>query len=627
MRVIIAEKPSLGRLIAAGIGGSQTQGDGLIRTREATVTWCFGHLLELAAPEHYDPKWKKWELETLPITIEPDDWHLQPKEDAKAQLRVLRRLLADATEVVNAGDPDREGQMLVDEVLDYLEWKGKTRRLLLHDTTPQSVRAGLAAMRPNGEFANLYAAAKCRSRADWLVGMNLTRAASKRIGLTASIGRVQTPTLALIVRRDQEIDGHKSSAFYTLHAHVTTAADALVMSHETEHDRILDKKEAQRIAAALSGQPVDVSVSEKRAVERAPLPHTLQSFHKEGEKLYGWSASKALKVLQGLYEKQLVSYPRTDCPYLPREQAALAVPMVKAILAAGNFERAATAVHLLAPSDRVYDDKKVAEHHGLTPTNRLPGAELDADARKGWEIVTGRFIQSLLPDYAYMAKVATFTYESRLFKASGEAPLNASESWRLLSPKVDRDGKPIEPLRLSVGNGEVARGRAGKVDVKEGKTTPPKPYTEASLIEDMCSVHKFVTDPRIKGLLKENAGIGTPATQAAIIETLKARQYVVEQKPPRGKITYIRSTEFGRYLIANIPPTLADPGVTALWEEQLNSIAGGSADAAEFMQHIDRYVAKHLERIRSREFPPAPEAKPVAKSTTRVTKRARRAHS
>lgn len=608
MRLIIAEKPSLGRAIAAALDGIPQQQEGRIRVGDTIVSWCFGHLLEDAPPEHYHPKWKTWDLATLPIAIKQADWQLVPKPDARAQLAIIKGLLASASSVVNAGDPDREGQMLVDEVLEHFQWRGPTQRVLIHDTTPQTIRKALAKLKPNAEFAPLFAAAKCRSRADWLVGMNLTRAVSKRIGLTASIGRVQTPTLALIVNRDAEIANHKARVFYTLHAHVSTASDALVMRHDTEHDRIFDKADAKRIADALLNKVVEISVTEKAATENAPLPHTLATFHKEGERRFGWTADQALKILQGLYEKQLVSYPRTDCPYLPEEQASRALPLVKRITKAGHFGAAAPLVALMAPSKRVYDNSKVAEHHGLTPTTRIPGAELDGDARRGWEIVTEQFIKSLLPAYRYLAKEARFTFEGRLFKASGEQPLNTRESWRALEPKKDRDGNPIAPLALSMGNGETAKGRVGQVEIKDGKTTPPKPYTEATLIADMMAVHKFVTDPRIKAVLKENAGIGTAATQAATIEALKRRKLIKSEKARGGKTAYLRSTEFGRYLIANIPPTLTDPSVTALWEEQLNLIAQGKADPGDFMECIERFVHKHVERVCNTTFPPAPAA-------------------
>lgn len=623
MRLFIAEKPSLGRLIASTLGGGRGQEfDGFIRTDQQTVvTWCFGHLLELAPPQHYDRRWEKWSIEHLPIEVATDQWQLVPKDSAKKQLRTIRDLLAKASSVVNAGDPDREGQMLVDEVLEYFGWRGDTHRVLIQDTTPAGVRKALKGMRPNSDFANLFAAAKCRSRADWLVGLNLTRAASTRIGLTASIGRVQTPALALIVRRDRAIESHKTAIFFTLEAHAATSSDALVMTHEDPSQRITDRKVAEGIASRLKGAQVELRVTEKAITERAPLPHTLATFHKVGEERHGWSAKKALQVLQSLYEKQLTTYPRTGCPYLPADQASSAVPTAKAILDAGHIAPAAPLLELMAPSKRVYDDAKVEEHSGLIPTGRLPGENLSQAERQGWEIVTEQFLKSLLPDYKAARKEVTFEFENRVFKVSGEQPINLGRSWRQLEPKLGVDKKPIRPLRISLGDGERGPARVGQAVVKQGKTTPPKPYTEASLVADMKSIHKYIEDPRLKAVLKETVGIGTEATHAAIIETLKDRQYVAPKKPARGKVVYLHSTRFGRYLIDNTPAALADPGVTAAWEEELNRIARGESNPEAFMERIGLYVARHVERIASTEFPDPPRLERVKKPATRKRSR------
>jgi len=590
MRLIIAEKPSLARSVANGIEGLRLNGDGFIQVNgqagDTTVTWCYGHLYELAEPEHYNPAWKKWRTDLLPMTIAPGQWKLLAKKDSQAQIRVIARLLKSATEVIHAGDPDREGQMLVDEVLDELKWKGPTQRLLLHDTTPASVRKALKKLQPNAHFAPLYQAAQCRSQADWLVGMNLTRAASLKMGVTVSIGRVQTPTLALVVRRDLAIEGHTSSVFYTLHATVNTAKGDVVLVHDTEHDRITDKVLAQAIAKALTGKAVVLSVTEKTITEQAPLPFTLPRFQKAAEARYGWTAKQALDILQKAYEQQLVSYPRTDCPYLPEEQAGQAVPMVRTIINAGHFAVAKPLLNSMQASQRVYDDKKVAQHHGLTPTSKLPSSA-PPDVKRAWELVTEQFLKSLLPAYKATVKTVAFEYEGREFKASAETALNADTSWRVLEPKEPKTPLPALP--------DGSKGQVASVVVKQGKTTPPKPYTEAALIADMGNVHKFVEDPKLKALLKENAGIGTAATQGAIIETLKRRKYV--ELTGRGKTKHLRSTELGRTVIARMPDALSNPGITALWEEQLGAIAAGNANPAEFMTRIDAYVKRNLERI------------------------------
>lgn len=604
MRLIIAEKPSLARSIAAGIDGPRQSANGYVRVGDTTITHCFGHLYELAPPDAYRPAWKAWALETLPIAIEADEWLLLPRPSAEAQIRIIAGLLQQAASVVNAGDPDREGQMLVDELLESLRWNGPTQRLLLHDTTPVSVRKALASMKPNSEFKNLFVAAKCRSRADWLVGMNMTRAATKKIGITSHVGRVQTPTLALVVRRDLAIENHKASTFYTLAAHVASAADSVTLLHDTEHDRIIDKAIAASLAKALTGTCVTVAVTETPLTEHAPLPHKLATYQKVAESRHGWSATDALKALQTAYEAQIVSYPRTDCQYLPKEQAGLAVPCVTRILEAGHFPQVRAVAKHLAPAPRIYDDKKVEQHHGLTPTSKLPDRSTDPKAHQAWEIVTEQFIKSLLPSYTASVKEASFIHAGRTFKASGETPANTATSWRVLEPKKGRDGEPIKPMSLSLKDGEQATMRVSAVDVKQGKTTPPKPYTEASLIADMSAVHKFVDDPRIKAMLKETAGIGTAATQGATIEALKTRHYLALEG--RGKKKFIRSTLFGRYVVQHLPAVLCDPGITALWEEQLNNIANGTVRPEDFMTRISSYVNNNIARVKATSFPHVP---------------------
>lgn len=612
MRLFIAEKPSLGRAIAQGIKSrnpklAAEQGDGFIKLGDDVVSWCFGHILELAPPAAYDVRWEKWDLANLPIAVSEDQWIVQPKDEAKAQLGLLRTLLSKASVVVNAGDPDREGQLLVDEVLEYLGWKGQTKRVLIFDQTAKGIGKALDSMRDNHEFANLYAAALCRSRADWLVGMNFTRAASKRIGLTASIGRVQTPTLALIVKRDLLIEGHSKSYFYTLHAKTAApivigerAATALVMSHEDDAMRITEKAEAERIAAAITGSNVRIQMQHKRVMEGAPKPFTLATFHKAGEAMHGWSATEALKVLQELYEKKLVSYPRTGCAYLPEDQAPFALEIATNLLATGMFPEAARLKTQMQPSKTVYNDKKVEEHHGVVPTQRALPDDLSPRLLAGWKLVAERFLCSLLPAYAALEKQVSFEAEGRVFKATAHTALNLDSSWRAVVPPKGEN----KSIPLDWADGAIGPGRVQAVELKQGSTTPPKRYTESSLVDDMEDVAKFVSDPRLKAILKENAGIGTPATQGAIIETLKARGYITTEKAT--KVTYLKSTPFGRYLIEHMPPILCDVGVTATWESQLDRIAKGEAASADFMVKIAGYVNKYVDVIRNRELPTPP---------------------
>lgn len=620
--LIIAEKPSMARQIAAAIDPNPVsrakQGVGWIETKHGRVTWCFGHMLELAPPEHYKPEWGKWTLEHLPIQIPEADWALRPKPSAEPQINCIRDLLKDATRVIHAGDPDREGQMLVDELLERLRWKGQTDRLMVYDLTPAGVREAMKKIQPNANFANLYVAAMCRARADWLVGMNLTRAATKRLGPKISIGRVQTPTLAMVVRRDLAIEGHVAATFFTLQAAVANQALTLSLVHDAENQRIFDRKEADRIAKAIEGTTVELNIETADELGRSPLPHTASSFHKEAEKLFGWSAKQAAELLQSLYDQQLVSYPRTDCAYLPSEQAKDAVPLAQKLAETGLFPPSNALA--LAPKDRVYNDSKVEEHHGLTPTRKLPPADLDKREMEAWKLVVRRFLASLAPDDRVSVTTVSFEGEGRVFKVKGEVPLNREASWLALFPPKEEKNLPLPRALFTAGPNPKVLVR--QVDVKSGKTTPPKPYTEASLREDMSSAAKFVENAALKAMLKETDGIGTASTQPAIIETIKDRGYVVLEG--RGKTKYLRSTKLGRYVVQAMPPAPCDPGITAAWELRLKDIAKGAADPREFMQRIDAFVAKHVEMLRTGsmpELPPDLKEESKTRSADRVSRR------
>lgn len=583
MRLFIAEKPSLAKAIASNFS-SMTSKTGYIEVSGGdVVSWCYGHLLENLKPEEYDRKWSSWDLSTLPITV--NEWRLKPRRDAEKQLKVLGELLKRAKLVVNAGDPDREGQLLVDEVLEYYGWRGKTMRLLLNATDRSSVTKALNSMRENSDFKNLSAAALCRSQADWLVGMNLTRAATKTFGKDklVSVGRVQTPTLAMVVRRDLEIENFKPQTFYTLVAEVKTAGGTVKMEHAPKEDRILDRKIAVAVAESLKGRSVPLTVECKKSREMAPAPYMLATFQKDAEKHLGMGAQDALDALQQLYEAQLTSYPRTDHEHLPPEQAGDALKIASAVISAGYVKEAKGLLPLMQPSKRIYSLPKDAEHHGLIPTGKKPQPGLPAKLLKAYELVCRRFVLGLLPDYEFEETTASFVHEKRKFACSGEVPLNAAKSWRALEPKK------TEALAL---NGSPKDGKVLDVEVKTGKTTPPKPYTEATLIADMRSVAKYVTDPKLKAILKDTSGIGTAATQAGVIETLKKRGMI---EIARKKLV---STGFGRQVIAKMPKAMTDPGVTAAWEDALGMIATGKYQPQDFMERTKLFVSGQLTKMR-----------------------------
>lgn len=584
MRLFIAEKPSLARAIADGLGSSRREASHLVVGSDI-VTWCFGHILELANPDEYKPEWQRWRAEHLPIRI--DEWKLKPQKSSADQLKAIGGFLKKATEVVNAGDPDREGQLLVDEVLHYFGWRGKTTRILLNATDPGSVKKALARIEDNAKYQPLYEAALCRQRADWLVGINLTRGATKILAddATVSVGRVQTPTLALVVRRDREIESFVPSSFYYLEAEVKAPGGEVVLTHNPQDPRLTDSKVANQLAADVKGKTYPLSVAKKTAKEMAPLPFMLATFQKAAEAALGLGATQSLKALQQLYEQQLVSYPRTDCPYLPGEQAADAAAIAADVVDALGDAEAKRLIGLMQPKKRIYDSAKVTEHHGLVPTRKMPSASLEHGLRQAWELVSRQFLMSLLPDYEYEETEISFDHQGKVFSTKIQVPLNMAKSWRALDPKSA--GAP--PPAIKDGD----PGRVADVAVKSGKTTPPKRYTEATLIADMRSIAKFVSDPRLKAVLKETSGIGTAATQATTIDKLKDQEYIEARKKE------LVSTTFGRNVIDALPVQICDPGTTAVWEDALGRIAKGDYAMAEFMRRIDLFVENRLTEMRS----------------------------
>ena len=611
--VIIAEKPSMGRAIADSITGIRHAKNGYIEIGNTIVTWCIGHLLENSQPEEYNPAWKSWSIKDLPFPI--TEWKLTPKTSTLTQLNVIGSLLKQAGSAVNAGDPDREGLMLVNEVLEWFNWTGPTQRLILNSYDPSSVKKALTSLANNSIYDNLYEAAKCRSRADWLLGLSATRAATRAYTrfedkIVISVGRVQTPALWLVVKRDLEIDNFNTKPFFTLAANVTTkAGNALILTHEPGQDnRIWDKPTADALANKIKGSNQTLAVAQSKVKSAPPKPYNLLSFSTDANEAFGWSAKECLDVLQELYspEYALTTYPRTDCEYLKSEQMPDALNVAQACLSV--LPEAQSLSTLLKPRPAYYDSAKVTEHHAIIPTLKKPWPGLSGKHLDAYRLVARRFVLSLLPDHEYQETVASFTVDGRVFSVKGEVDINSAQSWVALTNKKTK--APLPP----VTNGETVK--INSVKVNQGKTSPPKRYTEATLCQDMASVAKFVSDPVIKARLKENDGIGTPATWQSIIETLKTRRYI----EPFGKKQII-STSFGKELVSTLSPNLMAPGLTALWEIALESVAKGTMKPEEFMVRATKFVAQRVDEMRVATKKITPPSTSTPKSAVRQTTR------
>lgn len=420
MRLFIAEKPSLGRAIADVLPKPHRKGDGYIECGNGqVVTWCIGHLLEQAQPDVYDGRYARWNLLDLPIV--PEKWQLQPKPSVTKQLNVIKRLLGDAQEVIHAGDPDREGQLLVDEVLDYLqlapEKRQQVQRCLINDLNPQAVERAISRLRANSEFIPLCVSALARARADWLYGINMTRAYTL-LGRNAgyqgvlSVGRVQTPVLGLVVRRDEEIENFVAKDFFDVKAHIVTPKDERFVAtwvpsdacepYQDEEGRLLHRPLAEHVVARIAGQPARVTAyNDKRDSEPAPLPFSLSTLQIEAAKRFGFSAQNVLDICQKLYEThKLITYPRSDSRYLPEEHFAGRHAVLNAIgvHAADLLPQPAVDPEI---RNRCWDDKKVDAHHAIIPTARSSQVKLSDNEQKVYSLIARQYLMQFCPDAVF----------------------------------------------------------------------------------------------------------------------------------------------------------------------------------------------------------------------------------
>ena len=594
-RLFIAEKPSLGKAIAAELGVTQTCQGYTVCGNDA-VTWCFGHLLEQYDPDDYDDAWKLWRRSSLPMI--PREWRLKPKESARAQLQVISNLLGEAATVVNTGDPDREGQLLVDEVLEHFRYTGPVQRIWLASLDSRSIQKALATLKDNRDYANLRDSARARSQADWLIGMNATRAMtlrgreSGRDGVL-SMGRVQTPSLALVVNRDREIAAFTPIDYLVLQArlqHDAGTFSAIFKPSETQpglnsEGRLVDGATAQGIMDAVRGKNgIITSVTREKKKKPVPLPHCLSSLQKAASSKLGMTAQQVLDTAQSLYEKKLTTYPRTDCRYLPEEQFSDAARIITALGSSVSGLEAVTAKADSALKGPVWDTKKITAHHAIIPTGEEPRS-LTAQEKELYLMIAVQYFLQFYPPMLYEAQKILATIVETAWEARGRMIIEPG--WTGFAAEEDDEDakkKEAEQSLPSVGNNDAVL--CADVDALKKKTTPPSRFSEGSLIEAMANVHRFVSDAKAKAVLKENEGIGTEATRASILETLKGRGFIAAS----GKS--LVSTPLGQSLIDMTPDTLRDPVTTAQWEQRLEAITRGETSLEDFMR--DQYAALPL---------------------------------
>ena len=592
MRLFIAEKPSLGRAIADVLPKPHKKGEGFIETAQGdVVTWCIGHLLEQAEPDAYDAAFKQWRMDHLPIV--PSQWQLVAKPKTKAQLAVIKRLIKQADCVVNAGDPDREGQLLVDEVIDFLGYP-KTKpvqRCLISDLNPPAVRRALDKLRDNKEFVPLAVSALARSRADWLYGINMTRAYTLLgrkggCGELLSVGRVQTPLLGLVVRRDLEIEAFVPKPFYEVLAHLVTdnnerfsakwLPSEACLPWQDEEGRVLNRALAAKVVERIQGQSAQVEeVEEQARKQAAPLPYNLSSLQIDAAKRFGMDAKRVLDVCQSLYERhKLITYPRSDSRHLPSEHFNRAPQVREAIAAtAPALARAVNEADGRIRS-KAWNDGKVDAHHAIIPTEKRGNeGSLGADEAKLYGLIARQYLLQFYPPFEYNDSKVLLRLAGGLFQAKARRILKAG--WKALLGVEEDDDEEKAGTLPALKKGEQLLCERG--ELLEKMTQPPKPFTDATLLAAMTGIARYVQDPEIRKTLRETDGLGTEATRAGIIDLLFKRRFLVRQ----GKS--IKATPTGRALVQVLPASATTPDMTALWEQSLGQIAERHGSYQQFM--------------------------------------------
>ena len=573
--LIIAEKPSVAATIAAALGAKEKK-DGYIAGSGCLVSWCVGHLVQLAEAAAYGEQYKKWSYDSLPIL--PQEWQYAVASDKGKQFKILKDLMhrADVSEVVNACDAGREGELIFRFVYDVAGCKKPMRRLWISSMEESAIKAGFASLKDGKEYDPLYSSALCRAKADWIIGINMTRLFSCLYGKTLNVGRVQTPTLKMLVDRDAAITTFKKEKYYHVRLSLSGVEAASAKIHAAD--------EAGNLKAACeAAQAVCTSVTREKKTVAPPKLFDLTSLQREANRIYGYTAKQTLDLAQALYEKKLLTYPRTDSSYLTDDMGGTAAQIAAMLAGKLPFMQGADFTPEIS---RLLDSKKVSDHHAIIPTMELAKADLAALPESERNILTiagARLLMACSAPHIFEAVTAVFSCAGQEFTAKGKTVL--AEGWKglerrfMATLKKKADTEDDEENALSLDVPPFAEGQIfdnPQAAVTEHFTTPPKPHNEASLLSAMERAGNEETDPDA-----ERRGLGTPATRAAIIEKLVKGGFV-ERK---GK--QLIPTKSGIELVCVLPEVLTSPQLTADWENNLTQIAKGNADPDSFMTGIE----------------------------------------
>lgn len=579
MIVVVAEKPSVGRDIARVLRCTG-KGEGFLRGEKYLITWAVGHLVALCEPDEVDEKYKKWRMDDLPMLPTHIPTKVLPK--TRSQFSIIKKLInaEDTERIICATDAGREGELIFRLIYQQAKCQKPVDRLWISSMTDEAIREGFAALRPAQDYDGLYRSATCRSQADWLVGMNASRAFTLRFDALLSIGRVQTPTLAILVKRYHEIANFKPEEYFTLTADFGDYSGQWfdpTNSDEKKNSRIPDKKTADQLAKQIRGKEALVkSVSAEEKKELPPQLYDLTSLQRDANRKLGFTADKTLKIAQELYEKwKAVTYPRTDSRYLPLDMVGRAKLTLQKL--PGEYKALVqnlpwSAEGKLPFSKRIFDNAKVSDHHALIPTPQTaPLEKLPPDAAKLFDMIARRAIAAFYPAHEYDAIKVITACQEQVFRSSGKVV--RINGWKDVYPVDDKE--PDALPALSQGDQRTVC----KANVKKESTKPPAPHTDASLLAAMENAGRDLADEKLREQMK-GSGLGTPATRAAIIERLIQVGYAAR----KGRS--LNATEKGVSLIAIAPPEIASPETTGKWELALDEIARNQRDTERFMQGI-----------------------------------------
>lgn len=603
MKLVLAEKPSVAMSLSKVIGADQ-RGDGYMEGNGYLVSWCVGHLVELSQPEAYDEKYAKWRYDDLPIL--PEHWQYQVSASTKKQFGILKKLMQrkDVESLICATDAGREGELIFRLVYQQAGCKKPVERLWISSMEDSAIREGFQKLRPGTEYDALYEAALCRERADWVVGINATRLFSCLYGQTLNVGRVMTPTLAMVVMRDAAIRAFKSEPFYS--------AELKFRDFQAGGERMKEKAEAEKLVAECcqAGSAIIAKVEQKEKSEKPPALFDLTSLQREANRQLGFTAQQTLDYTQALYEKKFVTYPRTDSRYLTDDMAPLVPELVSAIQQSFQIQPDVSAPVNAA---QVINSKKVTDHHAIIPTKTAAGYDISSLPSGEQAILTllaVRLICAVGTPCHYAETIVEAECAGQKFRTKGKTVTDMG--WRRYAEK------PIEDAEKNAEAGELPKLSEGMtlelagVDLKEGKTSPPKRFTEDLLLSAMESAS---SDEFPAGV--ERKGIGTPATRAAIIEKLVQKGFIERRGDKKTKCLF--STDKGNALVTVVPEQIRSPSMTADWEEKLLKIEHGEYDSDAFMGEISSMVSglvKTYEAVKGADVLMQPERKVIGSCPT-----------